>query len=156
MLYLLFFWRNIESNWGLLLRNSIELILKTWKILILTFFTKTIAEQSSVIQYEWPIYHMKEKELYYHSLLLVLWSLFSFFQRFDIKSGFPVFWLTLYIISMQMYKLFLVLNTCFNSLELLLQFLLNLHILLNEWLNFFLICVSVSPAMKMKLFQTSK
>ena len=49
-----FFWRNFESNRGFLLRISIELILKTWKILILTR-TKIIDEQSSVIQYAWPI-----------------------------------------------------------------------------------------------------
>ena len=45
---------NFESNRGFLLRNSIELTLKTWKNIISTCFTKMIAEQSSVIQYAWP------------------------------------------------------------------------------------------------------
>ena len=61
LLYLFSVLRNFESNRGFLLRNSIELILKTWKKLISTCFTKIIAEQSSVIQYAWPMYHMKEK-----------------------------------------------------------------------------------------------
>ena len=36
-------------------------LLKTGKIVILTCFTKIIAEQSSVIQYAWPMCHMKEE-----------------------------------------------------------------------------------------------
>ena len=43
--------RNSESNPGFLLCNSSSYLLKTWKKVILTCFTKTIAEQSSVIQY---------------------------------------------------------------------------------------------------------
>ena len=86
------FWLNFESNRGFLLLNSIELILKTWKIFFFwTCFAKLIAEQSSLIQYAWPMYHMGEK-LYYHSLLLVLWSLFSFFWDLKLHLGFLFFY----------------------------------------------------------------
>ena len=43
--------RNFESKPGILLRNSFELILKTWKRVILTCLTKMIADQSSFSQY---------------------------------------------------------------------------------------------------------
>ena len=39
---------------------------------ILTCFTKLISAQSSVSEYVRPIYHMKVKELYSYSLILVL------------------------------------------------------------------------------------
>ena len=57
---------------------------------ILTYFTKLIAEQSPVTEYEWPIYHMKVKELYSYSLISVLWSDLNF-ERFSIVSLFPFY-----------------------------------------------------------------
>ena len=55
------FEENFESNPGFLLRNSFELILKTWKKVMLTCLTKIIADQSSVRQYAWSMCHMKEE-----------------------------------------------------------------------------------------------
>ena len=58
------FWEILsQTGVSLILRNSIELLLKTLgeEIFFLTCFTKIIAEQLFVIQYAWPMYHMKEK-----------------------------------------------------------------------------------------------
>ena len=81
---------------GFLLRNSIELILRTWKKLMLTCFTKMIAEQSGchpicVINVSY------EREIIVLSLPVISFVIrIVVFQRFDIKSGFPFYWLTLY------------------------------------------------------------
>ena len=64
--YLFSILRNFESNPGFLLRNSIELILKTWK-------------KSNLDMSYNPCYH---------SLLLVLWSVFLFFRDLKLNLGF--------------------------------------------------------------------
>ena len=45
---------------------------KTWMKTVLTCFTKMIAEQPSLTQYERPMYHMKEKLICYHPLIIIL------------------------------------------------------------------------------------
>ena len=97
-MYLFSILRNFESNRGFLLCNSIELhiILKTWEILILTCFTKIIAEQSSV----GPMCVTNasyEREIMVLSFPVISFVILIFaFLRFEIRSGFPFFWLTLY------------------------------------------------------------
>ena len=49
---------------------------KTWMETVLTCFTKIIAEQPSLTQYERSMYHMKEKLICYH----VLKSVIIYFQ----------------------------------------------------------------------------
>ena len=70
-------------------------LLKTWKKIVLTCFTKMIAEPSSVIQsicmtnvsYERGIIVLPFLDISFVILLFV-------FQRFEIKSGFPSFFFT--------------------------------------------------------------
>ena len=83
--------RNFESNRGFLLRNSIELILKTWKKLILTCLKKIIAEQSSVIQI-CVINVSYERKIIVLSFPVISFVILIFiFQIFEIKSGFPFY-----------------------------------------------------------------
>ena len=49
---------------------------KTWMKTVLTCFTKMIAEQPSLTQYERPMYHMKEKQICYHPLITISWFVF--------------------------------------------------------------------------------
>ena len=55
--------RNLESNPGFLLRNSINLLIQNLEEKKSNFdmFHKIIAEQSSIIQHAWPMCHMKEE-----------------------------------------------------------------------------------------------
>ena len=88
--------RNFESNRGFLLRNSIELILKTWgKNNFDVFYTN----------YYWAVicYSICVTNVSYERKIIVLsFPVISFvilifvFQIFEIKSGFPFYWLTLY------------------------------------------------------------
>ena len=57
-----------------------------------------IAEQSSVIQYAWPMYHNYEREIIVLSFPVISFVILIFvFQRFEIKSEFfPFFLFTLY------------------------------------------------------------
>ena len=67
-------------------------LLKTWKRVILTCFTKMIAEQSSVIQYAWPMCHNERGIIIILSFPDICFVILLFvFQRFEIKSGFLVF-----------------------------------------------------------------
>ena len=73
---------------------------KTWMKTVLTCFTKMIAEQSFLTQYERPMYHMREKINMLSStdnnFIIYLFD----FERFSIESRFPFFFfflLTLYI-----------------------------------------------------------
>ena len=93
LLYLFSILRNFQSNRGFLLRNSIELILKTWicLIIILTCFTRMIAEQSSVIQYACPMYHNERRIIVLSFPIISFVILIFVFKRFEIKSGFPFF-----------------------------------------------------------------
>ena len=61
VIFFLKFLRQLESNPGFLLRNSIKLLTQNMEKVILTCSTKIIAEQSSVIQYAWPMCHIKEE-----------------------------------------------------------------------------------------------
>ena len=81
--------RNFESNPGFLLRNSIELILKTWKKVILTCLTKIITDQSSVSQ-KCVINVSYERRIVVLSFPVISFVIRLFFsQRFEIKSGCP-------------------------------------------------------------------
>ena len=62
--------------------------LKTWTKTVLTCFTNMIAEQSSLTQYEWPMYHIKDKYICFHPLIMIF--LFDF-ERFRIASWFPFY-----------------------------------------------------------------
>ena len=53
---------------------------KTWMETVLTSFTKIIAEQPFLTQYERSMYHMREKLICYHVLKSVL--LYLFFSIF--------------------------------------------------------------------------
>ena len=82
---------NLKSNLGSFYAIQSSYLLKTWKKVILTCFTKIIAEQSSVIQYAWPMCHNKR------GIIILLFPDISFvillfiFQGFLNKPGFPFF-----------------------------------------------------------------
>ena len=63
---------------------------KTWMKTVLTCFTKMIAEQPSLTQYERPMYHMKKGKMVSstdNNFVICL----SDFERFSIKSRFPFY-----------------------------------------------------------------
>ena len=62
-------------------------------------FTKLIAVQPSMAEYEWTMYQMKVDWLCYHALKSVLLCLFSILQNFGVKPGFAFFLFTLCIDS---------------------------------------------------------
>ena len=70
---------------------------KTWMETVLTCFTNMIAEQLSLTQFERSMWHMKGKIIVLSFSVISFVILIFVFQRFDIKSGFPFYWLTLYI-----------------------------------------------------------
>ena len=81
----------MESNLGFLLCNSIKLLTQNLeKKVILTCFTKMIAEQSCYpirmtnVSYERGIIVLSFPDISFVVLIFV-------FQRFEIKSGFPFF-----------------------------------------------------------------
>ena len=93
------FWEIWSQTLGFLLRNSIKPLSQNLeKKVILTCFTKIIAEQSSVIQYAWPMCH-NERGIIVLSFSDISFVILLFvFQRSEIKSGFPSssFFVTLY------------------------------------------------------------
>ena len=85
------FLRNFESNRGFLLRNSIKLILKTWKNLFWHVLQKWLLSSHLLsnicvtnVSYESEIIVLSFPVISFVILIFV-------FQRFEIKSGFPFF-----------------------------------------------------------------
>ena len=61
----------------------------TWTKPILTCFTKVIAVQPSMAEYEWTMYQIKEDYSCYHALKSVLLYFFQF-EKLGVKPGFPI------------------------------------------------------------------
>ena len=63
---------------------------KTWTKTVLICFTKIIAEQPSLTQYERLIYYMKEKWICYHPLITTSWCFFLILRNLGLNLGLPL------------------------------------------------------------------
>ena len=113
--------RNFESNRGFLLRNSIELILKTWRKNYFDMFYKN--ECWAVICYPICMTNVSyEREIIVLSFSVISFVILIFvFLRFEIKSGFPSFFFYSHCIHVHMFVLWnlmvlMVWNNKFNHI----------------------------------------
>ena len=62
---------------------------KTWTKTVLIYFTKMIAEQPSLTQYERPMYHYERKNAIIHCHLITIWWIFfSILRDLRLNLGF--------------------------------------------------------------------